>query len=294
MATVREIIQAATSSSQSVLDLDLFIPALLILHRRSVPWIVEGKIPTGCLCDAACEVAGKRLVDYMGNVRTLGNDTSRLMIHCGRTQNLSAAGYLIGGRDGAVLRCCHVLVDDGGSGRAPLSVAAAEDALLGRSPLPPRGDGAPAEGAPLFVPTGRHQPLLLLLREGVLGVRTLGAFRDTAEGRLDPVSCARLCLRAWHIAGGGDAAASAWLVGWLRARLATDSGRARRLPSAALVAALLWPDDGASGDRTVLMDVLQIEMKFVVELCQACHGLLECLPPKLIEEIGRPLQHAVQ
>ena len=230
------------------IDHDLLIPSLLLLENRNEHWLppsqlppsstgsspsVELYVPTQSLLNAACYLAGRipspssatSPVSFPAVPCDPSDDEPFLfaefdgksaMKQCFRAKNVVAGAYLIGGTNGFILHVCDVL--NGGVG---ISIPNAESFLLNDRLDLKIIDESKTEKNASFELTNRHQKLLLLLDEHVLGIKTFGDFDFVHNrGRVDPVFAARSILRSWLSLSLGDkAAASRWLGEWLRDRL---------------------------------------------------------------------------
>ena len=248
------------------LDFDLLIPCLLLLVSREALWRPGEYVSTQTLLDATCSLAGLPTHQDADTDPQFAFDGTAAMIQCAHVRNIRAAGHLVGGVNGFVLRCCDVL-------RQELSGMTMDEAetifLEDRIPLDVIDDLDSADGKVIkpsekvFVATDAHRQLLWLFDEYVLSLRTYGEFETThIRGRVDPVFAARSLFRAWlclvtastsEIRMGTD-----WLVAWLRVKLGMGNGNnasnpasgtvisKHRLVCAAMIRALAWPSTADS------------------------------------------------
>ena len=316
------------------LDFDVLISCILLLVSRDEPWHDGKYVSTQTLLDSVCHLAGRPTHQSTTTDADpqLAFDSSTAMIQCALVQNIRAGGYLVGGVNGFVLRCCNVLLQelDG------ITIDEAETIFLEeRIPLDVIDDLDSSDGKVVnpsestFDLTDGHRQILWLMDEYVLSIRTYGEFETThIRGRVDPVFAARSLFRAWlclitasttEIKVGTE-----WLVTWLRMKLGmvndSTSGEMmiskHRLVCAAIIRALAWPstsdsssvlsaaassgvsndndDEGeethlssSPADKLILSNVLQIEAKFLIQLAQACCGLVESVPTSIAEDIIR-------
>jgi hypothetical protein len=259
------------SPASGGLDFDLIIPALLILEQREMTWNEEAVITTQRLLDASCYLAGRP------GPTLFSLDASRLMQQCAAADNVAAAAFLAGGKNGLVLSCCDILVRQG------LDMDQAENFLVSGSATvlaSRRGDTSDP-----FEVTNRHHAVLWLLTEHVLSVRTFGEFSPSyRRGKVDPVFAARVCLRTWLFLSKSKQS-TPWLVGWLRKRLqmSDEQTSSKRLSCAALTRALMWPT--GPDEAETLATTLGVENIFLIQLALSCQGLMESVPPAMAEEI---------
>jgi len=136
-----------------------------------------------------------------------------------------------------------------------------------------------------------HLHILWLLGQHVLGIRTYGEF-DTSHlrGRVDPIFAGKICLRAWWCLTRHNLdKATPWLVQWLRLRLEMNEGEMsmspHRLVCAALTRTLAWPSGAGDSVDNVLAVRLKIPGSFLVSLARSCCGLVEALPPEMMDKV---------
>jgi len=284
------------------LDVDLLIPALLILRRRDIGWNESLSTTTQSFLNAACFLAGRTSVEEpMFNV-----DSATLMRQCTLVNDVQAGANLVGGTNCLILACCDVLMCHAG-----LSMEEAEAFLL-EEPMrvdQTRGNGEISEGFVLH--SGRIHILWLLDEHVLAGVKTYGDLETigSVRGKVDPVFSARTCLRTWWRLSKEDRTdteSTAWLTDWLEHKLemstsvGSDSpGKAsptkktspRRLACAALARALIWPESTATansnGPESILAARLDMPNRFLVALTRSCCGLVESLPPHEAEKAWR-------
>lgn len=250
------------------LDFGLVIPALLLLAGRRIDSMDSRSIRS--LLNAACYLAGRTK-----ETPRFALDSSLLMRHCTTMEDVEAAANLIGGQNGLVLECCHILMLDIG-----LNMEEAEQYLLSNSYQLPRDSRDVIES---FEYGESQRRLTRLLQEHVLSIRTYGEFETSQiRGRVDPVFATTLCLKTWWtISAENLSEATPWLIRFLRQHLCIDgdSVSPHKLVCAALTRALIWPEekDGTSGE--LLASKLQLDSLFLFQLAQGCCGLVESLPP---------------
>lgn len=292
------------------LDYDLVIAALLILARRRCDFWREGShISTRILLNTVCDLAGRKS-DVEPNFIF---DGATAMRQCALADNLQAAAFLVGGKKGLIIECMDLLVSN-----FDVSVQDAELLLFANSlmelkkavPLLYGEDSKQEADATIFVPSERHRHLLWLLQEHVLSIHTYGEFdaesqSSRSRGKVTPVFAGRICFRAWYCLTSPSALQSSalWLENWLRRRVDLASGESpKRLACAALARVLLWADESDDIDFTdnieeeeeaeeeeqplpLLATVIGLRRHFLAELAQACCGLLQSIPPHLVDEL---------
>jgi hypothetical protein len=241
-------------------------------------------------------------------------DCTTAMKHCYMAGNISAGANLIGGRNGFVLHLCHILHESVG-----LSIRDAELFVLDNN-LDLRAIEDSKMEMSSFEMGECYWKLLWLLDEHVLSVKTFGEFETVhVRGRVDPVFAARSVFRSWLALSFGDKkTASSWLSQWLRQRLeigrfavthssvtprstATTPPRQRdgdslpskacsgrhRLACAAVARSLVWPstleEDGDVSESLILAIVMEMDGTFLIEVCEACVGLVESVPPAALK-----------
>lgn len=276
------------SKGSGGLDYDLLIPTLLLLHSRGLDWQLENYTSTQSVLDAACYLAGR----HDKEEPVFAFDGPTVMRQCALAGNVRAGANLVAGKDGFVLSCCDILINELG-----ISMEDAEAFFLNESlnmKIVELASNRQPKAATFKVGHASRQ-LLWLLDEHVLSVRTFGEFETIhIRGKVDPVFCARSFLRAWLCLSclGDKKSGVSWLVNYLRERLEIqeDSTSSRhRLASAALTRALLWSSGDGSKAKDVLAVHLDIERKFIVQLAESCCGLVESIPPLVAEEIAKKL-----
>jgi hypothetical protein len=277
------------------LDYDFVILALLILtSRRCDCWREgEGEISTQTLLNTVCNMAGRKM-DFEPRFIFDGAAVMRL---CALADNMQAAAFLIGGKNGLIIECADLLVSS-----LEMSIREAETALFAGSlvelmaAVPPLHEGVALQlVSSSFMPSESHHHLLWLLHHHVIDVRTYGEFdSDSRAGKITPVIAGNVCFRAWYcLTRPSDLSSSAkWLEKWLRKKIDLNSGKStKKLACAALVRALLWADelddlDSTDSDEEILLaTMIGFESRFMAELAQACCGLIQSIPPHLAEEI---------
>jgi len=268
------------------IDYNLLIPALLILEHRGVQWHDDAELSTQTLIDAACYLAGR----YSKEEPLFTFDGPTLMRQCALSGNVVAGANLVGGRDALVLKCCDILIKGTEMTMSEAESFVIDDILTGAT------DGISTS----FDLTDQHRKVLWLLDEHVLSVRTFGEFSSNAfRGKIDPVFAARACLRTW-LRLNCSVESTDWLVAWLRRRLGIVDGAIshKRLACAAFVRALMWPTidnphkEIEPGSDQLLANTFRIESAFLVQLCRACCGLVEAVPPSMAEEAIRQYEVA--
>jgi hypothetical protein len=265
------------------LDADLLIPCLLILTTKKESLFQASSYSTQSILNAACHVAGRRNTE----VPLFPMNAVILMRECFLADNVLAGALFIGGKDGLILQCCHVLI----SCLDHISMTDAEHFLLSTSAsslvqfgTSPSNSSVPSS----TILSDSHCLLLFLLEEHVLSIRKYGDF-DTAHNRekIDPEFAARTILRTWwQIAICTDSVSSEWLMEWLDDTMqlglknrATTSPY--RLACAALIRVLLWSDEQ---DTPSLATRLGFSNDFLARLSLSCCGLVEALPASVMEK----------
>ncbi|KAL9187597.1 hypothetical protein ACHAXT_005975 [Thalassiosira profunda] len=273
------------------LDLDLAIASLLILARREQHWREGSRIATQTLLNSVCEMAGKKA----SNEPRFVFDVPTVMRQCALCENVQAAAFLVGGKNGLVLECADLVVSE-----LDVTMKEAETAVFVGSLVDLRNfaarmhQGTPQE-EPEFTPTQTHHHLAWLLEAHVLKALTYGEFESSRPDKVDPVFVARVCFRTWYCLTPPSALGSSanWLEAWLRRKLELTVGAKspKRLACAALVRALLWADqaeelDSNDGDsEPLLATLLRFDARFLAELARSCCGLIEAVPPHAALEI---------
>jgi hypothetical protein len=290
---------------------DHWLPKDWLQHERSP------HVSTQALLEAACYLAGRRQNSPVVITATKKDDptdekpflfadfdSSTAMKQCYLAGNVVAGANLIGGKNGFVLHLCQMLHENVG-----LSVADAERLVVSDN-LDLRLIESSAVEWSSFELTDSHRKLLLLLDEHVLSLKTFGEFETThIRGRVDPVFVARSIFRSWLSLSYGDKkAASNWLSQWLSRRLELGPYRPdvsakskngvaatcrHRLACAAIARSLIWPSsnigsfvgESEEGESPpALAVIMEMEMKFLIEVCEACVGLVESVPPRAVQE----------
>jgi hypothetical protein len=281
---------------RSGLDFDLLIAALLILTQRRKEW--REMIPTQILLNAVCKLGGKKFESKFVF------DSATVLQQCALTENLQAAAFLVGGKNGLVLECVDLITS-----KMDIEINDAEKALFAASVNEFRDmmcsfrQGLEHGEDSHFTPNDGQYHLLWLLKEHVLSVVKYGdldAHQSLNTKRLDPVFVGRLCFRVWysftHPAALYDSAK--WLESFLRRTLELSDGTSpKRLACAALVRVLLWVDEAGeldlsdSGEDSILATLLGFDGRFMAELARACCGLIESIPPHLADEVMCGMNH---
>ena len=269
------------------LDFDLLIPALLLLQCRGLDWQPGNFMSTQSILDAACYLAGR----HDNEEPIYAFDGPTIMRQCALAGNVRAGANLVGGKDGFVLSCCDVLINE-----LEVSMEAAErfflDESLSMRVLERASTRQLKEES--FNIGHAHRHLLWLLDEHVLAVKTFGEFETVhVRGKVDPVFCARSFFRAWLCLSylGDKKRGTVWLVNYLRKRLGIQDDSkpsSHRLACAALSRALLWTSNDVMEE--VLAIRLDIEKRFLIQLAESCSGLVESVPPIVAEKIVKELE----
>jgi hypothetical protein len=268
-----------SSPGSGGVDFDLLIPCLLLLQIRGVHWNDDNYVSTQSILDATCYLAGRHTTN---DEPAFVFDGRSVMRQCALAGNVGAGANLIGGKNGFVLSCCDILINELGTDMDDTEAFFLSDSL---SP----GIVQTACNSAPFEIGDAHRQLLWLLDEHVLIVKTFGEF-DTRHirGKVDPVFCSRSILRAWLCLSYGDKRNGVnWLINYLRRRLDMCDGlrpSPHRLPCAALCRALFWSADGTTN---LLCAQLDMDMTFLVQLALSCCGLVESVPPAVAEEMRR-------
>lgn len=268
-----------SGSGSGGLDFNLFIPALLLLENCNQQWNTATLISTQSMLNAACSLAGHVTVEEP----LFALDSASLMKQCAVAGNVRAGAALVGGKNGLILECCWVLIEC-----CALSMEESEMFLRKEDVdlQPWCSKHSESEKLSEVFALGRgHKHVLWLLSKHVLQVRTYGEFDSSpARGKVEPVFAARCCLRVWYLLTKAQLpCASAWLVRWLSRQLGmgNDVVSSKRLACAALTQVLLW----SRGNCNVLAEQMKLESRFLVQLSQACWGLVESVPPAIAEEL---------
>jgi hypothetical protein len=265
------------------LDFDIMIPALLVLDHRNEGWHNEAETNTRTVLNAVCYQAGRSELDEPLFVM----NCAVLMRQCFRLGDVEAGANLIGGKSGFILHICHALNEELG-----WSIEDAERFALGESlTVQDQGSTMPME---TFSIRDCHRRLLLLLDEHVLKIRTYGEFTES-RGKVDPVFAATLFFRTWWVITRHVLTeATLWLTDWLRQQLSLSIVEStvispHRLTCAALVQALIWPQENGKDksevtiDTTPLANKLEMDGIFLLQMAQSCCGMVEALPPNVFE-----------
>ena len=277
------------------LDYDLVISGLLILSSRCCDcWREgEGDISTQTLLNTVCDMAGRK-TDFVPRYIF---DGARVMRLCALADNMQAAAFLIGGKNGLIIECADLLVSS-----LEMSIEEAESALFAcdlvelKGSIPFLHERVESEVLSSdFRPSENHRHLLWLLQHQVIDIQSFGEFESASRaGKVTPVFAGKVCFRAWYcLTRPSDLSSSAlWLEEWLRQKLDLTNGKStKRLSCAALVRALVWSDevedlDSVEGDEIIILaTMIGLDSRFMAELAQACCGLIQSIPPYLAEEI---------
>ncbi len=277
------------------LDFDLVIPGLLLLSSRGSRVQDDFHVSTQAVLDAACYLAGRPGTEESMFVF----DGATVMRLCATSGNVSAGAHLIGGKNGLVLKCCDILMQEVG-----MTMDDAEGFLVNDDVNLQTVDSLIQFESLRFVVNEGHHHLLRLLDEYVLKVRTYGDFQtDNARGKVDPIFAARCFFRTWLCLTTPDTTnGSIWLVNCLRSRLGMEQEAIsrRRLACAAILRSLIWPPNNKAGmvdlssSQQLLANALNVESRFLVQLAQSCCGLVEALPSWVAEDVIRSLESSGQ
>lgn len=262
-----------SAKGQFCIDFDLLIESLLVLERRGLDWWDGSSLPTQSVLNAACHFAGRR--SHRELIAPL--NAPILMRQCFLAGNVRAGANLVGGFNGLVLKCCHILAVTVG-----MEMDDSERFLLADTITSGERKGS----ASVFAPTEEHFEVLWLLREHVLRIHVFKEFTPSswARGHVDPVAAARVCLRTWWRVSLEDDESTPWLVRWLQEELEiTDNRSPHRLACAALLRAAIWPNDEVKqaetpDPSTFLASNLRIPNYFVTQLALSACGLAESVP----------------
>merc|ERR1712032_332045 len=261
------------------IDFDLLIPSLLLLHKYSISW-KEGVLgTTQLILNAVCNIAGRPTSD----VPLYFFDSITLMKQCAKMNNVMAAANLIGGHDGLVLKCAHILIEITGFNMQQAQQWVTHD--IGRNVI-----NVPNIQKLSFEINDGHKNLLWLLEKHVLTVTKYGDFvTSQSRGKIDPIFAARTCLRTWNcLIGCGYQRSCQWLENWLVQKLHLDSDDNKLvnkmiLACASFTQALLWPENEVKADGTVnslvLAESMGFSINFLIKMCQKCCGVMEVIPP---------------
>jgi len=263
------------------IDFDLLIPSLLLLQKKEVLWMIDTPICTKAILNVVCNMAGRQAAEEP----YYAFDGVKVMKQCGMLENVLAVSHLIGGHNGLVLRCVHIILSVG-----DMDLSEAENFLLH---YVVRGNIITKlcnhNSHEDFLLTDNHRHLLWLLEKHVLSIWKYGNFSRNTRGSIDPVFAAQICLRAWvWLSKTCYPHSGKWLSDWLRSRLLKHTTK-KRLASAALTQAILWRDSAFELHETeneiVLADFLGFDNQFIVFLAQTSYGLVECVPLPIANEI---------
>jgi hypothetical protein len=191
MLCVQDLLIAKEGSGG--LDFDILIPSLLLLCTRDQDWREGSSISTQILLNTVCDLAGRKTnVDprFLFDARTV-------MRQCGLAENIQAAAFLIGGRNGLVLECADLLITNVG-----ISMRDAEIALFGGSLVDLKEmlavwhrDHSPEKRVSSlseWTPSTSHHHILWLIQHHVLNVSTYGEFDSpSTRGKINPVPAGR-------------------------------------------------------------------------------------------------------
>jgi hypothetical protein len=261
------------------LDFDLLIPSLLILDNRCVLWHESSSTLTRTILNTACYLAGRRTSEEP----LFPLDGATLMRLCTLLGDVEAGAKLIGGKNGLILECCHVLIES-----LDVSIDDAEELVLSSPMIITSMPPSNMENVP-FILNSSTRRILYLLDEHVLRIRTYGEFDvQQLRGKVDPVFAARICFRTWwNITRPNTISATQWLVEWLRDHLLMDDKTKlspHRLAAAAFLRALIWSESQSDTSEMMLATLMKMNVQFIIELSRSCCGLVEALPPSVIEE----------
>ena len=270
--------------SNGMLDFDTLIAGLLLLIRRGLSWRHSIGVSTQTLLNSVCDLAGRRT---SGEPKFVF-DSATAMRQCALCNNIQAAAFLVGGKNGLVLECSDLLL----TGLQSMDMKTAEKALLTGSLTELQTIAGQAIGQQsLFSLTSCHEHILWLLETHVLSASTYGQFETSPSALgLDPVFTGRVCFRAWYCLTSSTPDSTRWLENWLRDGLRLHGGVSpKRLACAALIRSLIWADeldlDGDGESDLLLATLIGFGNPFLAELAQACCGLIESVPSNLAEEI---------
>ena len=272
------------AASNGMLDFDTLIAGLLLLIRRGLSWRHSTGVSTQTLLNTVCDLAGRR---KSGEPKFVF-DSATVMRQCALCNNIQAAAFLVGGKNGLVLECSDLLL----TSLQSMDMKIAEKALLTGSLTELQTIAGQASGQQSqFSLTSCHEHILWLLETYVLSASTYGQFETTPSALdLDPVFTGRVCFRAWHCLTSSTPDSTRWLENWLRDGLRLQGGVSpKRLACAALIRSLVWADeldlDGDGESELLLATLIGFGNSFLAELAQACCGLIESVPSNLAEEI---------
>jgi hypothetical protein len=270
------------------IDFDIIIPAFLILEDRKMHWLGNDKVPSQTILNIVCDLAGR----HSSEEPKFPFDSVAVMKQCVKMKNAEAAANLIGGHSGLVLKCAQILASE-----SNITIQAAERLLRSDNNAPP-SPKLPirvyeSSGEEVFALTEGHESLLWLLEKHTIRVKKFGAFYiEESRGQIDPVFAARACLHTWLHLMALYPTSGRWLEQWLQERLDRENTRnntSNRLPSAAIIRALLWTEatprvHQSMNETSVLAISFGFSLPFLVNLTQSPFGLLECIPPAEIPE----------
>jgi len=264
-------------------DFDIIIPAFLILEDRKVHWLGNETVPSQRILNIVCDLAGR----HSSEQPKFSFDSVAVMKQCVKMKNAQAAANLVGGHSGLLLKCAQIL-----STESNITIQAAEQILCGGNiaftlrNFSTNNDGSSNDED--FILTEGHESLLWLLEKHTMRVKRYGAFyADESRGQINPVFAARTCLHTWLHLMSIHPTSGRWLEQWLQERLDRENTRdntSNRLPSAAIIRALLWTEATPQIHRSVnetsaLAILFGFSLPFLVHLSQYPYGLLECIPP---------------
>jgi hypothetical protein len=268
------------------MDYDLLIPSLLLLKKRETYWFTNQIIPLQSILNVVCDLAGRPSV---GEERFTTN-LSALMKQCVLMENPLAAANLIGGLNGMILKCVNTLVVEAG-----ITILEAENYLLGSEPNDENQlalNGLTENRVDDFNLTEGHKLLLSLFEKHVLAVRKFGEFaQKNTRGHVNPVIAARMCFKSWFYLARKFPESGPWIEKWLSERLNLDietKTSKLRLPSAALIRALLWDevsiDIKEEAHPSQMGLSLGFSKSFLISLARSSCGLLESVPPSVAKK----------
>jgi hypothetical protein len=277
-----------TKSSQESggLDYDLLIPSLLLLEKRETFLFPNQNISVQSILNVACDLAGRPIVKE----EKFTTNLSELMKQTVLMENPLAAANLIGGVNGMVLKCANALVIETG-----ITILEAENYLL-RSKVngehPTAFNSLAGTRADDFELTEGHEIILSLIEKHVLSVRKFGAFaQSNSRGHVNPVIAAHICFKAWIYLAQRFPQSGPWIEKWLTDRLNLDidsNSSNLRLPSAALIRALLWDEVSTDAkEEATLSNIglcLGFSTSFLIRLARSSCGLLESVPPSVAND----------
>ncbi|EJK51386.1 hypothetical protein THAOC_29443 [Thalassiosira oceanica] len=279
-----DVLKGLLGPSNGMLDFDTLIAGLLLLIRRGRSWGHSTGVSTQTLLNAVCDLAGRR----SSGEPIFVFDSATVMRQCALCNNVQAAAFLVGGKNGLVLECSDLLL----ASLQSMDMKTAENALLSGSLTDLQTIAGQAMGQQSqFSLSSCHEHILWLLETYVLSASTYGEF-ETSPSALgkDPVFTGRVCFRAWYCLTSSTPDSTRWLESWLRDGLRLHGGVSpKRLACAALIRSLIWADeldlDGDGESDLLLATLIGFGNSFLAELAQTCCGLIESVPSNLAEEI---------